>query len=74
MSQSKASNYITTKHSLKYVTNEIAIQAVVSLPINALGIVILSHILSLISRPESGAAIVLTIVLMSVFTESPSPS
>lgn len=48
--------------------------AVVTLPINALGIVILSHILSLMSSPESGAAIVLTIVLMSVVTESPSPS
>ena len=43
-------------------------------PIKALGIVILSHILSLTSRPESGAAIVFTTVLMSVFTESPSPS
>ena len=64
----------TTKCSLKYATNGFAIRAVISSPINALGIVILSHILSLISRPESGAAIVLTIVLMSVFTESPSPS
>ena len=45
-----------------------------SSPINAFGIVILSHILSLTSRPDSGAAIVLTIVLMSVFIESPSPS
>jgi len=50
------------------------LEAVVTLPINALGIVILSHILSLMSSPESGAAIVLTIVLMSVVTESPSPS
>ena len=59
----------TTKCIVKYATNLVA-----SLPINALGIVILSHILSLMSRPESGAAIVLTIVVMSVFTESPSPS
>ena len=44
------------------------------LPINALGMVILSHILSLISRPDSGAAIVLTIKVMSEVTESPSPS
>lgn len=53
---------------------EQSLGAVVTLPINALGIVILSHILSLMSSPESGAAIVLTIVLMSVVTESPSPS
>lgn len=33
---------------------------------NALGIVILSHILSRISRPESGDAIAFTTVAMSV--------
>ena len=33
-------------------------------PMKALGIVILSHILSLISRPESGAAIALTTLAM----------
>lgn len=34
----------------------------------ALGIVIFNHILSLISRPESGAAIVLTTVSIGVLT------
>lgn len=38
------------------------------LPMNALGMVIFSHILSLISKPESGAAIARTIVSIGVFT------
>lgn len=37
---------------------------------NALGMVILSHIRSLISRPESGAAIVLTMVSIGVLIVS----
>ena len=37
-------------------------------PINALGIVIFNHILSRISNPESGCAMALTTVAMSVFT------
>ena len=40
--------------------------AVLFLPIKALGIVIFSHIRSLISRPESGCAIALTTVAISV--------
>lgn len=36
------------------------------LPIKALGMVILSHILSRISSPDSGRAITLAIVAMSV--------
>lgn len=71
-SETKAHTYEATKCISKYKNKTAG--AVVTLPINALGMVILSHILSLISRPESGAAIVLTIVLMSVFTDSPSPS
>lgn len=38
------------------------------LPMKAFGIVIFSHNLSLISRPEFGLAIALTIVSISVFT------
>lgn len=38
------------------------------LPITALEIVIFNHILSRISRPESGSCITLTIVAMSLFT------
>lgn len=37
------------------------------LPITALAIVIFSHILSLISSPESGSCITFTMVAMSVF-------
>jgi len=38
-----------------------------TLPITALDIVIFSHILSLISSPESGTCITFTMVAMSVF-------
>ena len=40
----------------------------------ALGIVIFSHILSLMSRPESGAAMAFTTVTISVLSVSGSPS
>lgn len=40
----------------------------ICLPITALEMVIFNHILSRISRPESGSCITLTIVAMSLFT------
>ena len=53
------------------------LQDVVDKPMKALEMVILSHMRSLISRPESGWAIALTTVAMSVpmvrFMSSPKP-
>ena len=45
-----------------------------AIPIKALGMVILSHILSLMSSPESGEAITFTTVTISVLIVSASPS
>jgi hypothetical protein len=48
----------------------ISLQQVCYLPMKAFGIVILSHILSRISSPESGRAMARTMVGISVFTVS----
>ena len=63
-----ASWFLTSWGTSIFIMHTYILYSESDLPINAFGIVILSHIRSLISSPESGCAMALTIVAMSVFT------